>query len=237
MGLVVPPANPVAEPETTYLLNSLSTVHTTRFPVMRGPLPARLKAYNQVLPDVITSFGGLALDAVVVGCSGSRYLLGPQEDEESCSALSMRCGMPIATATFATRRVLQRLGPRELVLISPYEPWLSELARRFWHRAGWRVRMVPIRSAAGTYAPYEVATRDLVDQIERAHLSKNAVLLCTGTGMATLAALPPLAVGNDRVLLTSNLCGAWWALNQAGGAPGKELPWALRRLKAQGLTP
>ncbi|GAA1680040.1 hypothetical protein GCM10009733_091010 [Nonomuraea maheshkhaliensis] len=236
VGLLVPPANPVAEPETTYLLNAFRTVHTARFPVVRGQLPMRLKAYNRVLPDFIGSFGGLSLDAVVVGCSGSRYLMRPDEDGLSCQALSKRWGMPVATATFATRRVLERLRPRELVLVSPYEPWLTELARRFWRRAGWVVRVVPIQ-AAGRFAPYEVDARELVDQVERARPAGDAVLLCTGTGMATLAALPPLAAGNDRVLLTSNLCGAWWALSQTGGAAGDDLPWALRRLASQGLAP
>ncbi|WP_146178699.1 maleate cis-trans isomerase family protein [Nonomuraea fuscirosea] len=236
VGLLVPPANPVAEPETTYLLNAFRTVHTARFPVMGGPLPTRLKAYNHMLPDIIGSFGGLSLDTVVVGCSGSRYLMRPEEDEASCQALSRRWGMPVATATFATRRILQRLRPRELVLVSPYQPWLTELARRFWRRAGWVVRVVPIQ-AAGRYAPYEVDPRDLVDQVEHARLAEDAVLLCTGTGMATLAALPPLAAGNDRVLLTSNICGAWWALHQTGDAASDDLPWALRRLASQGLTP
>lgn len=61
-----------------------------------------------------------------------------------------------------------------------------------------------------------MTTAELVAQVERAAPPDDAVLLLTGTGMPTLRALGRLGTGNERVLLTSNLCGAWWALTQAG---------------------
>ncbi|MEV4115956.1 hypothetical protein, partial [Nonomuraea sp. NPDC049695] len=208
IGLVVPPANPVAEPETAHLLGGNYAIHTTRFAVSHEPLRARLEAYNRTIPDMIASFGGLGLDALLVACSGSRYLLGPDLDRDACAALTACYGMPVASVTLATQQVLQRLGVRDLVLVSPYAEWLTELARRFWRRAGFRVRVVAIQTASHTYAPYEVAAADLIAQVERAHLPDDAALLCTGTGMSTLPALPALGAGNNRLLLTSNVCGS-----------------------------
>ena len=236
IGLVVPPANPAAEPETAHLLEADYAIHTTRFPISHEPLRARLEAYNRTIPDMIDSFGGLGLDALLVACSGSRYLLGPDLDRDACVALTAYYGMPVASATFATQQVLQRLGVRELVLVSPYAEWLTELARRFWRSAGLRVRVVAIQTASHTYAPYEVTAADLIAQVERAHLPDDAVLLCTGTGMSTLPALPALGAGNNRILLTSNLCGAWW-LRHVAAAPTQKPAWALQRLITQGLRP
>ncbi|WP_431930003.1 hypothetical protein [Nonomuraea jabiensis] len=264
VGLVVPPSNPTVEPETTRLLGPGYAVHTTRFSVSHQPLRARLQAYNRELAGKIASFGELVarhprspatqptatqptarngkeretetLDALLMACSGSRYLLGAQQDDDDCAALSAHFGLPVATATLATRQVLRRLDTRDLVLASPYEEWLTEQARQYWRRAGWRVRVVTIR--AGTrYAPYEVGTAELVEQVTRARLPHDAVLLCTGTGMATRQALPALGDGNNRILLTTNLCSAWWLIHQVGLAPDDGLPWALRRLAAQGLAP
>jgi maleate isomerase len=231
------------------LLAPSCTVHTTRFPVVDGPLPARLAAYNQVLPDMIGSFGDLALDALVVACSGSRYLLGPDRDQDSCAELSSRYRLPVITATLATHEVLRRLDASELILISPYQPWLTKRARRFWRRAGFQVRVIDIQTATGTHAPYEVSTADLVTQVTRAQVGDDAVLLFTGTGMSTLPALQLLGEGTNRILLTSNLCTAWWARrwveigrgrapvpNKTDDIPGAGLPWALARLAAQGLT-
>ncbi|MEU6721186.1 hypothetical protein ABZ897_57875 [Nonomuraea sp. NPDC046802] len=236
VGLVVPPANPAAEPEMTRLLGSAYALHTTRFSVSRQPLRTRLESYNTELADRIASFGDLGLAALLVACSGSRYLLGARQDHESCAALSAHFGLPVATATLATHQVLRRLETRALVLVSPYEGWLTEQCRAFWDAAGWHVRVLAVR-AGDQYAPYKVGTAELVEQVGRARLPHDAVLLFTGTGMSTLAALPALGHGNDRVLLTSNLCGAWWLIHQVGVVPDEGLAWALRRLAAQGLAP
>jgi maleate isomerase len=235
VGLVVPPANPTSEPEVTRLLGTEYALHTTRFPVSRQPLRARLESYNADLPTRIASFGGLNLDALLVACSGSRYLLGPQQDHDTCVELSAQFGLPVATATLATHQMLRQLDTQDLVLVSPYEEWLTEQARQYWQRAGWRVRVLVVH-AGNRRAPYEIRPVELVEQVDRARLAHDAVVLCTGTGMATLPALPALGDGTNRVLLTSNLCGAWWLMRQAGVA-SDELPWALRRLAAQGLAP
>ncbi|MFI7643575.1 hypothetical protein [Nonomuraea sp. NPDC049400] len=239
VGLIVPCANPSAEPETTDLLAGTCAVHTTRFPVLDGwPLADRLSAYTDLVPDMISTFGDLALDGLMVACSGSQYLLGPVRDEATCAEWSSTLGLAVSTATLATRHVLHQLGVDELVLLSPYEQWLTERARTYWRKAGIRrVRVVTIQTTDGTHDPYQVSTSDLLAQVERARLPDDAVLLCTGTGMATLRALPLLGAGNKRVLLSSNLCGAWWLARQTGPIVPERLPWALRRLVDQGLTP
>ncbi|MFG3440674.1 hypothetical protein ACGF0J_25750 [Nonomuraea sp. NPDC047897] len=219
-GVIVPPANPAAEPELARLLGSRADMHVTRFPVRPGlTLAERLETYNEALPAMICSFGGLRLDAIVSACSGSRYLLGPDEDRLACDELSRRFGVPFATATLATLEAIEHLGAEEIVLVSPYEPWLTELAERFWKAAGVHVgRVVEVR-ARGRFAPYKVTQAELVEQVEQAGLPDDAVVLISGTGMLTLPALVSIGAGNDRVLLTSNLCSAWWALSRVTGMP------------------
>ncbi|MGV9387249.1 maleate cis-trans isomerase family protein [Nonomuraea sp. NPDC003707] len=239
VGLIVPCANPSAEPETSDLLRGTCAVHTTRFPPLPGwPLADRLAAYTDLVPDMIGTFGSLTLDSLMVACSGSQYLLGPEQDEATCAKLSSTYGLAVGTSTLATRHVLRQLGVDDLVLISPYKHWLTEHARVYWRRAGIRrLRVVSVQAADGTHEPYRVSTSDLLAQIERATLPDDAVVLCTGTGMATLQALPLLGAGNQRVLLSSNIAGAWWLACQSGPIVPERLPWALRRLLDQGLTP
>ncbi|MEV0197491.1 hypothetical protein [Nonomuraea sp. NPDC050691] len=220
VGVIVPPANPAAEPELARLLGSRADMHVTRFPVRPGlTLPERLEAYNEALPAMICSFGDLPLDAIVMLCSGSRYLLGPEEDRFRCEELSARFGVPFASATLATLDALDHIGAEDIVLVSPYEPWLTELAERFWKAAGMHVtRVVDVR-ARGRFSPYDVTTAELVEQVGEAGLPDDAVVLFSGTGMSTLPALLSIGAGNDRILLTSNLCSSWWALSRATGMP------------------
>ncbi|MFC4112225.1 arylmalonate decarboxylase [Nonomuraea zeae] len=217
VGVIVAPANPSAEPELTRLLGSRADMHVTRFPVRPGPLAGRLESYNEALPDLVWAFDGLPLNAMVMACSEPRYLIGPDEDRGQCADLTTATGVPFASATLATREAMEQNGVNDIVLVSPYEPWLTELAERFWKSAGLNVTQVVQVRAKDGYSSYAVTPSELITQVELAELPADAVLLFTGTGMATLPVLGPLSTGNDRVLLTSNLCTAWWALSRATG--------------------
>jgi maleate isomerase len=238
LGVVVPSGNAAAEPEIGRLVQPFMNIHAARFPHLDGKdLRARLDIYNEVLPDLVAGFGGLALDALVVACSGSHYLLGPQEDQAFCDRLGAHGGKPVASSTIATLDTCADLGVRELVLVSPYQPWLTELSRGYWEAAGLRVsRVVPVLAGAG-FSPYDVTTDELVRQVEQAGTGPDETLLFTGTGMFTFDALERIGAGNNRILLTSNICSARWAGKQTGAAAGQagDHP-LLRRLAGQGAA-
>lgn len=231
VGVVVPSGNAAAEPEIGDLVRPAMNVHTSRFPVLPGrKLRERLDIYNDELPKVVAGFGGLRLTSVVVACSGSHYLLGPEGDRALCEKLSDEGGRPVASSTLATLDTAADLGVKDLVLASPYEPWLTDLSREFWERAGLRVtRVIPIR-AGDRFSPYDVTTTDLVHQVAAAELGAEEAVLFTGTGMFTFEALQEIGAGNDRILLTSNICSARWALKQAGVRAPKEETGLLHRL-------
>ncbi|WP_055495246.1 arylmalonate decarboxylase [Streptomyces sp. TP-A0356] len=238
LGLVVPPENPTAEPEFTTLLGHRVNVYTARFPVTPGlGLKDMLEYYNRVLPDTLGRFGSMQLDAAVVACSASHYLLGPDGDRAFCAELSERAGFPVRSATQAILAACEALGVRRLTLVSPYQPWLTDVSRDFWERAGLVVDgvvLVPARSAPGGdrhYDPYQVTTSAILERIDASELPDGAAVLFTGTGMGTLAALRELARREPgRTLLTSNLASVWWARHTLlGTAAGEEHP-LLRRL-------
>lgn len=110
-----------------------------------------------------------------------------------------------------------------LTLVSPYEPWLTDTSRRFWEEAGLAVDRVVLVPAGDRFDPYEVTTEAILQRVREQDVPDETALLCTGTGMPTLAALTELARETDQVLLSSNLASAWWALRTVGphsGGPG-----------------
>ncbi|MEW2556557.1 arylmalonate decarboxylase [Streptomyces zhihengii] len=243
LGVVVPPENPTAEPEFNHLLGSGLNVYTARFPTTPGlGLRRMLETYNEVLPDTLGDFGGLRLDATVVACSASHYLLDPAGDRAFCEELSVRVRHPVRSSTQAVLAACEALGVSRLTLVSPYEPWLTDVSRAYWERAGLTVDGVVLVPAGRTpdgaehYDPYAVGLPSLRERL-RAHLGGrrppvDSALLFTGTGMATLAALHELAREEPaRVLLTSNLASAWWARRVTGTRGGQVHP-LLRRLDA-----
>jgi maleate isomerase len=232
VGVVVPSGNAAAEPEIGTLVRPEMNLHTSRFPVLPGlDLRERLDVYNERLPDVVAGFGGLALDAVVVACSGSHYLLDPDGDRALCEKIGADIGAPVASSTLATLDTAADLGIEDIVLVSPYQPWLTDLSAGYWEKAGLRVTRTIKVKAGDRYSPYDVTTADLVAQVGEAGLADDAAVLFTGTGMFTFPALRLLGADNSRTLLTSNICSARWALKQAGRTvPQGEAAWPLHRL-------
>ncbi|MFE7457569.1 arylmalonate decarboxylase [Streptomyces sp. NPDC057554] len=244
LGVVVPPENPTAEPEFNHLLGAGMNVYTARFPVTPGAgLRAMLETYNEVLPALLGSFGALRLDAAVVACSASHYLLEPDGDRAFCEELSGRAGFPVYSSTQAILAACEALGATRLTLVSPYEPWLTDTSRAFWERAGLTVDgvvSVPAEEAAAPdgdarYDPYAVTTGTVLRRLQERELPAGTALLFTGTGMGTLAALTELARQEPhRTLLTSNLASAWWARRLVGERDEAHHP-LLRRLEGAGV--
>lgn len=238
LGVVVPPENPTAEPEFNRLVGAGTNVYTVRFPVTPGAeLRDMLETYNRVLPDVLGDFGSMRLDAAVVACSASHYLLDPDGDHALCDELSESAGYPVASSTQAILALCEALGATRLTLVSPYRPWLTDTSRGFWERAGLTVDDVVLVPAERTpdggehYDPYRVTTPEILRRIREHGLPDGSPLLFTGTGMGTLAALSELARGDGtgRPLFSSNLASAWWARRAVGGDTASAHP-LLRHL-------
>src|SRR5205814_412350 len=63
VGVVLPSANPVVEEEMRALLPPTIRLHATRLPAISGDLQVRTDRYVDHYPDMVRSFGDLALDA------------------------------------------------------------------------------------------------------------------------------------------------------------------------------
>ncbi|WP_045313899.1 hypothetical protein [Lentzea aerocolonigenes] len=226
LGVVVPSGNAAVEPEIAALLFGHVNVHATRFPLFTEfEQRERIAKYNEALAPAIASFGRLGAQAIVAECSGSHYLQGPEREQEFCDDLSARFGVEVTTVTRTVLAALASIDATEVTLVSPYAQWLTDLSQGYWEAAGIKVRdIVKVRSSKG-FSPYDVSTAELVSQVREADRPADEVLLMTGTGMFTLAALKELNAGTERTILTSNLATAWWALSRL--VPDAVVDWRL----------
>ena len=205
VAVLVPPANPTVEPEMQLLLGEVAVVRTAPLPVVNGDLRARLAGYNQVAAATLVSLDVRSAHAVGYACTGASYLVGTAGDARLATELSGD-GAPAVTAAGAVLATLRALRCTDIVLVSPYPQWLTDLSVAFWAEGGVTVRhTVPV---PGTGAIYDLSPDAPLRALEESGVTDGA-LLFAGTGMPTVGAVTALCRSWPAPVLSSTTCLAW----------------------------
>lgn len=209
VGVIVPPDNHVAEVEATVDLTGFCTVHVARFPAVRNlPMRDRLASYNTQVGSCADTLAGLAPAAVLVACTGSSYLLGPEHDDALYREVSAEIGGEVRGICRCIRDRLASAGARSIVLVSPYEPWLTELSVGYWDAAG--IKVAEVHSLGGGRHPYVIGEDEISTALDGVTDSAGDAVLVTGTGVGTLRAVRCAQQRLSLPVLSSMRCGLDW---------------------------
>jgi len=225
VGVVVPPSNPVVEPELDALLGDGIRLYSARLP--RYPhltLEQRNDAYIPAYIDALDSLDGLDPVCALIAMTGPTYQFGVDGDRDLCADLSRRFNQPVATASLAIHDSLIALGINRIHLVSPYPDWLTEQMVSYWLGSGINVVGVEHLLAQGEqFRAYEMNTDEVVEHLRAVDPEPDCALLLSGTGMVSIASIYQMGHRSRVPILSSNLCGAWWILGSCGRHRGSAL--------------
>lgn len=225
VGVVVPPSNPVAEPELDALVGDDILIYSARLPRYAGlPLEERNRLYVPAYRDALDSLIGLGLSCAVVAMTGPNYRLGLDGDRELCAELTAGFGAPVRTASLAIYEALTDRGITRVHLLSPYPDWLTDETADYWEEAGIGIASVQHLLGHGEeFRAYETRTYEVVTHLKAMRPDPGSAVLVTGTGLVSIAGIYQMGVGYEVPILSGNLCAAWWILRQCGYAAGSRL--------------
>lgn len=225
VGVVVPPSNPAVEPELDALVGDDILVYGSRLPRYTGlNLQERNQHYVPAYADALDRLFGLDVECALVAMTGPNYHLGLDGDRDLCAELSTTFGAPVQTASLAIHDALAALGVNRIHLISPYPDWLTEDAERYWYGAGMNVVAVEHLLGEGEqFRAYETTSEEVSGHLDALEPRSDCAVLLTGTGLVSIASIYRMGYRHSVPILSSNLCGAWWILQQCDHSQGSRL--------------
>jgi len=222
VGVIMPPPNPTVEPEFQAALPKNMIMHASRFPVQPGDLAQRNEGYRAAYPTSVMGYGPLHLDAILVSCTGSSYLLGKAGDAKISADLQKLTGVPTITSSYSIQEALAALNIRSITLMSPYPSWLTKQSAEYWSGSLQLDEVIQLGDGSMN-AAYELDD-DYVEQqlLKLEPRTKDSAVLMSGTGMPTLDAIGRVGNKLGVPVLSSNLCGIWWLLRATGLKSGSD---------------
>lgn len=222
IGLTVPQANPIVEPEFYALMPDGVNIITSRLQGSRTDSKDRLVGYLDNLGGTLDAFDTAEVDCAAYACTGSSYIVGRERDAEVMAAMQERFGYRVISAAIAIQDALNHLGVKRIAVFAPYPDWLADLSISYWREAGFEVvdhAAAPL-DPSDTRSVYKIRSDSVLKNVSQLAMDRAEVLLLTGTGMPTLKAIPVISEAIGKPVLSSNLCLAWSVLR----ATGVELP-------------
>ena len=211
IGMAVPQANPVVEPEMNILFPSGVSVLATRL-VNPDPEPRlRFIGYIEDLGKTLASYDTLKLDALGFACTASSYLVGAAREAELIAGFSARYGYPIVTGGAAILEALAALNVERVAVVAPYPQFVVDAGAAYLQAAGLDIvaKHRVVTRTSDTRTIYELGSDDALAAVRELDLGRAQCVLFTGTGMPSLRAIDTLAQSCDLPVLSTSLCMAW----------------------------
>lgn len=218
LAVAVPQANPVVEPEFSALVPAGVGVIATRLQGSRTDSGDRIVQYLDNLGTSIEAFDTTRPDALGYACTGTSYLIGPDEERRRIDVYAERFGFPIITAARAILEACEFLGIARVALLAPYPQWIVDASLAYWKQCGLSVTSSARTAldATDTRAVYKIRASMVVEAARALDTSAADAILISGTGMPSLRVMSQLALQTGKPVLSSNLCLAWALLRETG---------------------
>jgi maleate isomerase len=210
IGMLIPSANFIVEPQVRAMLPAGVTVHFTRLP-LRGSSTPELLAMVENVESAAALLADADVELIAFNCTAVSTFSSQLEAEIS-HRIETSTRTPAVTTGQALIAALNALGARKVMLLTPYTPEINARESAFLQEAG--VEVV-VEAGLGMNTPAEMAALPpgiWLDLARRHHTSQADAILISCTAVRSADIISVLEKESGRPVVTSNQALVWHAL-------------------------
>jgi maleate isomerase len=234
LGVIVPSSNAALEPLTQAMISSIRetdlevSVHFARIRVTQISLSADSDAQFDI--NMFLEAARLLADAEVqvIGWSGTAAgWMGFATDDKLCATIKKETGIPATTSVMGLNRVLDKIGAKELGLVTPYTGEMNERIRKNYGGVGIDIPAEQERHLGGM-PNVQIAKigEDVLDEMVESVAKAGAKVLTTFcTNLTAAQRVDHWEETYDVTVLDSVATVVWDMLQISIGRPGLVKGW------------
>ncbi len=215
LGVLVPSANVVMEPDMYRMVPDGVTVHFSRV-VITEDNPEQVARMIDDVPRCCEELSHGNMDVYAFGCTAGSFYGGVGYDERIIDVMEGVTKKSATTTSTAVLDALRHLNVRSISIATPYEDWLNERAKVYFEGNGFKVLRM---KGLGIKDPEELASQEpetiyqLVRDVD--HLEADAIFIsCTDFRGVEILDIVEEELGKPAV--SSNQATMWKMLTLCG---------------------
>lgn len=215
LGILVPSANIVLEPDIYRMVPEGVTAHFARVWITEDS-PEELRRMVEYVPKASQELAHALVDVYGFGCTSGSFIEGLQHDRQIIDIIQQTTGKPATTVSAACIQAFQALGIHRISLATPYEEWLNLKQKAFFEDNG--IEVVAM-AGLGTRNAEEIASQDpgriyrLARSVDRPEAQ---AIFISCTDFRACEALAAIERDTGKPALASNQIMLWAMLKLAG---------------------
>lgn len=215
LGVIVPSANVVMEPDMYKMAPSNVSVHFSRA-VITEASPEQLARMVDDVPRCCEELSHGHMDVYAFGCTGGSFLGGVGYDHKIIKMMVEATNRPATTTSTAAIEALRAVGARCISIASPYEDWLNARAKAFFEGNGFQVVAI---SGLQIREPDRLASQDSETIYELAlavDRPETEAIFVSCTDFRAVDVLARIEKGLGKPAISSNQATMWKMLQLCG---------------------
>ena len=215
LGLVVPSANTVNEPEFYRFLPKGVSLHTSRMRLEE----ANVESLSDMTADIERCgelLGTANVDVVAYGCTTGSLFKGVDYPSVVEQKLSQAADAPAISTANAVRNAFDTLGGDSVAVTTPYTDELNDLVVRFIEESGFEVTEISGLGLENGDNIVEVPPEKVYEEALNVDATEADILFISCTGYRTFDVIEYIESDLNLPVVSSNQATLWESLRILG---------------------